>query len=188
MQAEGHSRLPGLARESIEAGFSRRLGPATPPELDTLPAALAVPAATFVTLSVEGSLRGCRGTIEAARPLAHDLWRNAWASAFDDPRFAPLERAEFTVIEIDVSLLSPLEPVPASSEAILLEQLVPHVHGLVLASGEHRATFLPKVWESLPDPSRFIAELKVKAGLPRQGWPGALRAWRYTTERVPPAG
>lgn len=143
--------------------------------------------ATFVTLTLGGSLRGCRGTLEATRPLAHDLWRNAWASAFDDPRFPPLERAELAALEIDVSLLSALEPVPAPSRSVLLEQLVPHLHGLVLEAGGRRATFLPKVWESLPEPARFVAGLMAKAGLPQHGWPGAVRAWRYTTERVKPA-
>lgn len=186
MRPDNQHDLPGLARASIAAGFGRG-SPALPPDLDTLTADFAAMAATFVTLSVAGSLRGCRGTLEATRPLVHDLWRNAWASAFDDPRFPPLERAELPTLQIDVSLLSALEPVPAWSESVLLEQLVPHVHGLVLEAGGQRATFLPKVWESLPEPARFLAELKVKAGLPRRGWPSALRAWRYTAERVKPA-
>ncbi len=185
MQPDSRNRLPGLARASIAAGFGRA-SPAPPPGLDTLPEDFGARVATFVTLTVAGSLRGCRGTLEATRPLAHDLWRNAWASAFDDPRFPPLGHAEFPALEIDVSLLSPLEPVPASSKAVLLEQLVPHLHGLVLEAYGQRATFLPKVWESLPEPGRFVTELVAKAGLPRHRWPAALRAWRYTTERVNP--
>lgn len=170
-----------LARTSIESGLDRR-GPAPWPSLADLPPALADPKATFVTLTRDGRLRGCRGTLEPERPLAHDVWRNAWASAFDDPRFDPLGPGELEDLRVAVSVLSELERVEAIAEEELLAALEPSRHGLVIALGERRATFLPQVWTSLPDPGDFLGELKLKAGLPRHFWSPALRAWRYTTE------
>lgn len=152
------------------------------PALQDLPAPLAAPGASFVTLTLSGQLRGCRGTLEPRLPLAHDVWGNAWASAFDDPRFEPVGGRELEDLAVAVSLLSPLEPVAAVTEAELIAVLEPHRHGLVIAYGERRATFLPQVWSSLPVASAFLGELKAKAGLPRDFWSPALEAWRYTTE------
>ena len=170
-----------LARTSIEAGLDRRQ-PTPPPALADLPPALAAPGATFVTLTRDGRLRGCRGTLEPSLPLAHDVWRNAWASAFDDPRFEPLARAELEDLAVAVSMLSALEPVEAVTEQVLLEAIEPGRHGLVIAFGERKATFLPQVWSSLPAAGDFLGELKAKAGLPQGFWSPAMQAWRYTTE------
>lgn len=170
-----------LARSSIESGLGRTR-PAGAPPLPGLPAALAAPGASFVTLTRAGQLRGCRGTLEPRLPLAHDVWRNAWSSAFDDPRFEAMLPEELPGLSVSVSLLSRLEPLAAVTEEELLGALEPGRHGLVIAHGERRATFLPQVWSSLPSPGQFLAELRAKAGLPRDFWSPAIEAWRYTTE------
>jgi AmmeMemoRadiSam system protein A len=169
--------LLGLARESIDYGFDNQAP--LPVRLDELPAALAEPAATFTTLRLEGALRGCCGRLEAADPLATDVAHSAFTAAFRDPRFEPLRRGEFAAISLEVSVLSPIESMQVADEADLLGQLQPGVDGLVIAEGPHRATFLPKVWESLPEPQRFIAQLKLKCGLPQDYWSSRLEFRRY---------
>ena len=138
------------------------------------------PGATFVTLTQAGALRGCIGSLEASRPLALDVRENALAAAFRDPRFKPLTAAEFPAVAIEVSLLSALEPLPLEDERALREQLRPGVDGLVLDFGHHRGTFLPQVWEQLPDPADFLLNLKRKAGLPPDFWEPGMRLSRYT--------
>ena len=186
-----HALLPPLARRSIVEGRGHA-GPVPVPRFDTLPARLLEPGASFVTLKRSGELRGCRGLLEPIRPLAHDVWHNAWASAYDDPRFPPLGAGELSDLDIEVSLLSALERVLAETQERLLGSLEPGRHGVVLALGPRRATFLPQVWKSLPEPSRFLAELKSKAGIPQDYWSPDIEAWRYTTrslgEPAPGAG
>ncbi len=137
--------------------------PCPPPE-DLLP--LKEPGATFVTLTKQGQLRGCIGSLQAHRPLIADVRANAVAAALHDPRFYPLEVAELGQIHVEVSLLTPPEILPFSDEADLRKRLVPFEDGVIINSGLHRATFLPQVWEQLPDPAQFLAHLKQKAGLP----------------------
>jgi AmmeMemoRadiSam system protein A len=182
-EESGYGLLLPLARRSIAAGQGLP-APARPTGLETLPASLLEPAASFVTLKRGGQLRGCRGLLEAARPLAHDVWHNAWASAYDDPRFPPIAADELADLEVDISVLSALERIMAQTEEQLLGGLEAGHHGLVIALGPRRATFLPQVWSSLPEPSRFLAELKAKAGLPRHYWSPDIEAWRYTTRSV----
>jgi len=174
-------QLLELARESIHSGLGSA-APLAPPGLEALPAALAAQGASFVTLSTAAGLRGCRGMIEAQGAVAHDVWRNAWSSAFDDPRFPPVAAAELDELRIAISLLSALQAIPAGSQASLIASIEPGRHGLVLSLGGQRATFLPQVWTSLPDPADFVAELRAKAGLPTHGWPARLQAWRYTVD------
>jgi AmmeMemoRadiSam system protein A len=139
--------------------------------------------ASFVTLTRRGELRGCIGTLEAHRPLAEDVRENAVAAAFHDPRFAPLSRAEFDAIRVEVSLLSPAEPLGAASERDALASLRPHVDGVVFEFGHYRSTFLPQVWEQLPDPVDFLAQLKRKAGLSMNFWDAGVRLSRYTVSK-----
>jgi AmmeMemoRadiSam system protein A len=185
METEQSSRglLLPLARQSIAEGLGRA-APAPSPRLEALPPKLLEPAASFVTLKRGGQLRGCRGLLEAVRPLAHDVWHNAWASAYDDPRFGPVTAAELADLEVEISVLSALEQMMARTEEQLLGGLEAGRHGLVIALGPRRATFLPQVWSSLPEPSRFLAELKAKAGIPRDYWSPDIEAWRYTTSSV----
>jgi AmmeMemoRadiSam system protein A len=141
--------------------------------------ALEAPGATFVTLFKHGLLRGCIGTLEARRPLGVDVRANAVAAAFDDPRFPRLANEEFIDTSVEVSLLSAPEPMMADGEQDLLAQLRPGVDGLVLEFAGRRATFLPQVWDSLREPTAFLAELKRKAGLPIDFWNAAAHISRY---------
>ena len=129
-----------------------------------------------MTLRREGELRGCIGTVDAWRPLGEDVRANAVAAAFHDPRFPPLARDEFDDTSIEVSLLGPHEPVPASDEAQALATLRPGVDGVLLECGRRRATFLPQVWEQLPEPREFLRALKRKAGLAGDFWSDEVRA------------
>lgn len=138
--------------------------------------------ATFVTLKREGELRGCIGSLEASRPLVADVAHQAYAAAFRDPRFPPLAAEETRDLEVHISVLSPPEPLQAQSEAELVEQLLPGIDGLILQEGPYRSTFLPAVWESLPEPHAFLHHLRVKAGLPMNYWSPTLRFERYRTE------
>jgi len=141
------------------------------------------PGASFVTLMLDGELRGCIGTLEAWRPLADDVAANAVAAALRDPRFPPVTPAELDRLRVEVSVLTPPEPFPVVDEADACRRLVPGVDGVILSAGIHRATFLPQVWEQLPDPAVFLAHLKHKAGLPAQGWPADLHLARYRVEK-----
>lgn len=151
-----------------------------------MPAPLGEARATFVTLTVDHALRGCCGTLEPRRPLLLDVWQNAQASAFHDPRFAPLTAAEWLATEIEVSVLGPRERIVATDEQALLDALVPGQDGLVLAWRGTRATFLPKVWEQVRDPRDFLCRLKQKAGWTDDFWAPDIEAWRYQTEIVGP--
>ncbi|MFO1196122.1 MAG: AmmeMemoRadiSam system protein B [Burkholderiaceae bacterium] len=135
--------------------------------------------ATFVTLTQRGRLRGCIGTLQAHRPLGEDVRANALAAAFRDPRFEPLDVREYEQVRVEVSLLAPARPLPVRDEAHAREALVPHADGVILSWRGRRATFLPQVWESLPDPAEFLAQLKRKAGLPADFWAPDVVLERY---------
>lgn len=139
--------------------------------------------ASFVTLKMEGDLRGCIGTIDPHRALGDDVWHNARAAAYRDPRFPPVSPAERERLEVEVSVLSAREYFAASSEADAAAKLRPGVDGVYLEYGYSRATFLPQVWESLPDPVAFLAELRRKAGLPARFWQPDIRLSRYTVDK-----
>jgi AmmeMemoRadiSam system protein A len=141
------------------------------------------PAATFVTLRQDGDLRGCMGTLEAHRSLRLDLKHNAVAAAFRDPRFRPLTRRELPATEVEVSILSATEPLAFVSEDDARAALRPFVDGVVFEYGVYRSTFLPQVWEQLPDPGEFLGQLKRKAGLPADFWAPGVRLARYTVAK-----
>ena len=144
---------------------------------------LRAPAAVFVTLTQSGALRGCIGSLEAHRSLLDDVRANACAAAFKDPRFPPLTARELPGTRVEVSILTPAEPIRFRDEAELLAQLRPGIDGLILEHGWHRGTFLPQVWEQLPEPGDFVAHLKRKAGLPADFWADDLRVSRYQVEK-----
>ena len=141
--------------------------------------------AAFVTLQIEGTLRGCIGTLEAHRPLVVDVARNAGAAAFADPRFERLSRSEFERIDIHISVLSPAQNIDFFAEADLLSKIRPHTDGLVLSDGPRRGTFLPDVWRNFPEPKQFLCQLKLKAGLAPDHWSDTIKVQRYTTESFP---
>ena len=169
-----------LARGSIGHGLT------TGRPLDVAPSDYPDPLrqrlATFVTLHRAGSLRGCIGHLEAIAPLVRDVADNAFAAAFRDPRFPPLSEQELSDVHIDVSILSPPEPIAFSSEQDLIQQLRPGSDGLILRDHQARGTFLPSVWDQLPNPSDFLRHLKQKAGLPADYWSDSLTVARYHTE------
>lgn len=169
--------LLALARNAIAGHFGQAaVDVADRPELHE-------PGATFVTLTRHGQLRGCIGSLEAWRPLGQDVRDNALAAAFRDPRFAPLTAGELPSIRVEVSLLTPPEPMSFADEADALAQLHPEIDGVILTAGRRRATFLPQVWEQLPAPAGFIAHLKQKAGLPADYWGPDVRLERYAVRK-----
>lgn len=141
------------------------------------------PGATFVTLTQAGELRGCIGSLEAHRPLVQDVKANALAAAFQDPRFTPLTRDELDLTRVEISLLSPAEALACRDEQEALGQLRPNVDGIVFEYRHYRSTFLPQVWEQLPDPANFMAHLKRKAGLSPDFWAADVRLSRYTVRK-----
>ena len=180
---EHRSLLLSLAKKSIQNGLLT--GKPLPINVTDYPAELQQKRATFVTLQINGQLRGCIGTLEAERPLVLDVVKNAFAAAFNDPRFPALRDFEFDRLEYHISVLTPAEPMSFSSEQDLLSQIRPGIDGLIIQEGHHRGTFLPSVWESLPDRNDFLVHLKNKAGLPPFYWSDTLKVFRYTTESFP---
>lgn len=137
--------------------------------------------ATFVTLERQHHLRGCIGRIEAVQPLVDDIAEQAAAAALHDPRFSPVQPFELPEIVLSISILSPPEDFPVKDEQELLRKLTPGHDGLILQEGRRRVTFLPSVWEELPDPETFVRHLKMKGGWPPTHWSPAMRAQRYTS-------
>ncbi|MFQ5784187.1 MAG: AmmeMemoRadiSam system protein A [Alphaproteobacteria bacterium] len=178
IEAHGATLLD-VALASIEHGIAHGR------PIDVEPAAYA-PAlraerASFVTLHVIGTLRGCIGKTRACSPLVSDVAENAFAAAFDDERFEAVRGDEIDDLEIGVSVLNPPEPIRFSGEADLLAKLRPGTDGVILECGAHRGLFLPDVWEALPEPRDFLAHLKIKAGLSADDWPPDIAARRFTT-------
>jgi len=168
-----------LARRSIARGLD---GTGLEPPAGDWSPALSQQRATFTTLMLKDELRGCCGSIEPQRSLFLDVWHAAWSSAYADPRFLPVSAAEIERLEISISVLTPLEPIEARSDAELIRSLGPGVDGLVLCRGARRVTFLPAVWKTLPDPADFVAELKMKAGWSSSARLSDLKCFRYQTE------
>jgi len=139
--------------------------------------------ATFITLTLNGQLRGCIGSLEAHRPLIEDVRHNAVAAAFHDPRFAPLTAEEFAGVQVEVSLLTPAQPMSFSDERDALSQLRPNTDGIIFEYGRYRSTFLPQVWEQLPQPHQFMMHLKRKAGLPDDFWAEDVKLSRYSVTK-----
>jgi hypothetical protein len=137
------------------------------------------PGASFVTLTKDGELRGCIGSLQATRPLGQDVASNARAAAFEDPRFPKLTRDEWASCAVEVSLLSTPKPIRFADEADLLAQIRAGEDGLILECEGKRATFLPQVWEGLPDKRQFLAALLGKAALPADTRLAHCKLWRY---------
>ena len=145
---------------------------------------LAEPGASFVTLRRKEKLRGCIGTSEAHRPLLADVSDNGFRAAFKDPRFPALKPDEVDGLSLTLSVLSPKKPMTFAGEADFLENLRPHLDGLIIEDGKRRALFLPSVWSQMPEPKTFVERLKAKAGLSKGHWSGTFKAWRFTAEEI----
>ena len=172
--------LLDLTQASIRHGLQE--GRPLLPEMTRLPGALRRTSATFVTLRLGTKLRGCIGSIEAKRPLAEDVARNAFNAAFHDPRFPPLRPDEYRGLNIQLSILSDLETVDFTSEAELLSRIRKDEDGLLLELGSHRGLLLPSVWTDLPEKEQFLLHLKRKAGLKPDYWSNHLSIHRFTTQ------
>jgi AmmeMemoRadiSam system protein B/AmmeMemoRadiSam system protein A len=170
--------LLDLARRAIEHELTT--GSSYPLDDADVPDALRRPGATFVTLERGDELLGCIGSLDPRRALWRDVARNARGAAFEDPRFGALTSADAAAMAIEVSVLSPLDELPAPSAEAVAAALRPGIDGVVLAAGGRRGTFLPDVWEKIPEPAAFIRELVRKARW-TDPWPPDARAWRYTT-------
>lgn len=174
--------LLDVAHRAIGDGLRGR---APGERLDGYAPALCAPAATFVTLTRAGELRGCIGTLEACRPLVIDTSHNAYAAAFRDPRFPALTSRELDGLDVHISVLNPPEPLAFADEDDLIAQLRPGIDGLILSEGRRKGTFLPAVWDSVPGARAFLTQLKLKAGLPADYWSSTLKVERYTTVSIP---
>lgn len=172
--------LFGLADLGVRAGLAGEGVPRV--DREGLRPALRAPLGVFVTLEVSGALNGCIGSVVPAEPLGVAVAPLAWRAAFADPRLPPLAAEEYASLEIKLSLVGPLVPVTAGSEAELRAELRPGVDGLLIRWGTANATFLPAVWPKLQhDPTTFLRHLWVKAGLGPGRWPPGMEAWRYET-------
>lgn len=157
-----------LARETIRAAVARQKRPILPPE--ELTPQLRAPGAVFVTLTIGGELRGCIGSLKAYRPLVEDVQDHAIDAAFNDFRFGPVSELEVPLLNIEISRLTEPEPLPYGSPEQLPELLKPNIDGVVLRDGLRSATFLPQVWEQLPEPEQFLEHLCQKMGASANLW------------------
>lgn len=157
-----------IARQAVSAAAQGQPPAAIDP--NSLTPNLKEPAASFVTLTEDGMLRGCIGALRASLPLAEDVAYHARAAALDDPRFPPLGPSEVDRVRIEISVLSNPIPLPFSGPEDLVRRLRPGVDGVILRDGLHQATFLPQVWEKIPSPQEFLSRLCEKAFLPKDAW------------------
>jgi AmmeMemoRadiSam system protein A len=157
-----------LAREAME--YAVRGNKLPPLENVSLTPHLTEKGASFVTLTIDGDLRGCIGVLEAYQPLVEDVREHAVAAALEDPRFHPVSEGELNRIKLEVSRLTAPIPLEYSSSEELRTKLRPHVDGVILKNDYHRATFLPQVWEKIPNSSDFLDHLCVKMGAKRNLW------------------
>ena len=168
-----------VARDSILHGL--KYGSALDVEAKDYPENLRQHLTSFVTLHLQGQLRGCIGALEASQPLIDDIGEHAYAAAFKDPRFPALTNNEFDNITIDISVLGKPEAIIFKNEQDLLRQIRPGVDGLILEHGYNRGTFLPSVWKELATVNEFFQHLKIKAGLPENWWKDDVKVSRYET-------
>lgn len=174
-------KLLSLARQALEAGVNGQ--PRERLDLARLGGHLIEPGASFVTLTIGGQLRGCIGALEAYQPLAEDVCEHAVAAALEDPRFPPVRPEELEQINIEVSRLTRPVPLEYKTPEELPGRLRPHVDGLILQDGFRRATFLPQVWEKIPDPADFLDNLCYKMGADPELWRRKhLEVQRYQVE------
>ncbi|HEY0835473.1 MAG TPA: AmmeMemoRadiSam system protein B, partial [Azospirillum sp.] len=173
-------QLLDCAHQSLRHAVERGRPPSV--AVETFPMPLRALRKTFVTLEIDGALRGCIGTLQPINPLITDVVENTYKSAMQDPRFGPMTAAEVERVDITVSILSHSRPIAFTDEADLLARLRPDVDGLVIRDQGRGALFLPKVWDALPDPRAFLRNLKAKAGLAPDHESGTLQAFRFTAE------
>ena len=157
-----------IARESMERGV--RGEKLSPLDLKSMTTRLQEDGASFVTLTIRGDLRGCIGALEPYQPLAQDVREHAIAAALEDPRFPSVTPSELDQIELEVSRLTIPERLEYKDAEDLLAKLHPNMDGVILRDGFRRATFLPQVWEKIPDKAEFLDNLCYKMGAAPDTW------------------
>ena len=172
LSSEQGQLLVKLARHTLLEHFAKQI---PQNEIDSLNTALTDPCfnsscGTFVTLTIDGQLRGCIGNLTSDEPLVSGVRRNAINAAFHDPRFSPLSASELDSVSIEVSILSEPCPLYYREASDLLEKLRPRIDGVIVRKDLASATFLPQVWEQLPQPKDFLSQLCLKAGLAADAW------------------
>jgi AmmeMemoRadiSam system protein A len=168
LTSEEQKQLLELSREAMEKGvWGERIDPL---DLSTFPEALRRIAATFVTLTKEGNLRGCIGTLEARKPLIEDAREHAVAASLQDFRFPPVQPGELPQIRMEISILTPMQRLDYENPEDLVHKLRPGVDGVVLQDGIRRATFLPQVWRTVPNTEDFLSSLCAKMGASQDLW------------------
>jgi AmmeMemoRadiSam system protein A len=177
--AEQGRVLLGWARAELR----RRLGAAATPRPSG--AWCEVPGASFVTLrwAVDGRLQGCIGSTEPHVPIVDDVGHNAVAAGLYDPRADPLVQRDVEALDVELSILSPLEPIAFTDRASACNAVRVGVDGIVFSSGRQRATLLPSMWDRLPTPDVFLSALLQKAGRPPGAWPDDTRLWRFIVDK-----
>lgn len=180
--AEERKVLLALARHTVADGVAGK-EPERPVEFQ-IPEGLEKTRACFVTLKIDGRLRGCIGNLEANSSLVEAVLRNSYLAAFRDQRFQPVSESELESIEYEISVLTPMAPLVVSSEMDLIAKLRPGVDGLVFEADGHRSTFLPSVWDQLNKPEKFLSQLRLKAGLAADYWSGGVRCWTYQAIKI----
>ena len=166
-EAEGKYLLKE-ARKTIQASIAGEKE-ASKEEVD-LPTVFNEPRGTFVTLTIRGSLRGCIGHIIPQESLIEGIRVNAVNAAFRDPRFRPLSKDEWKNVKIEISILTEPKPLAYADGNDLLAKLRPGIDGVIIKKGFHQSTFLPQVWDQLPDKKAFLNHLCLKAGLNEDAW------------------
>ncbi|KLV08903.1 ACR protein [Photobacterium aquae] len=176
------TQLLDVARDAIHGHFSS--GCPQPPQLDLYTRRLLQPGACFVTLTVNGQLQGCLGTIIARSPLVMEVYNRARASAYQDRRFMPLTEDQLDDLQIEVSVLCQPETLTVSSEQELINYLGNNKVGLILSDGHQQALFLPQVWQSLPKAEHFVRQLKLKAGWNASYWSPTMKVQTFTVNSI----
>lgn len=174
MSADQGTILLAIARAAISTALGR------PCNADESAPWLTEPGASFVTLTQNGQLRGCIGSLEPRRPLLIDIKSNAVSAALHDTRFMPMSADELDGTDIEVSLLSLPAPVKFIDEADLQKKLRPGIDGVIFECNGYRSTFLPQIWRQLPRAAQFMAHLKRKAGFPDDFWDENVKISRYS--------
>ena len=160
--------LLSLARQTIEERLTGQEGEGQPETLQS--PKFHEKRGTFVTLTENGALRGCIGHIIPHESMIEGIRENAINAAFKDPRFPPLSEAEWKRVQVEISILTDPIPLDYTDAVDLLNRLRPGIDGLIIKKGFNQATFLPQVWEQLPDKKEFLRHLCLKAGLDRDAW------------------
>ena len=177
LSLKDQSTLLDLATQVITMNCHKQVLPEINPT--EYSSSLQVQLSAFVTLTKESLLRGCIGSLNPTRPLVLEVRHNAYASAFEDYRFPNVVSNELDLINIEISVLSPCQPISFSDEKALIGQLEPFKDGVILEYKHHRGTFLPQVWEKITEPTSFFKQLKQKAGLPINFWSEEVKCYKY---------